>query len=106
MADELRPVEADNHYYESLDAFTRHLDRKFKQRGLRVVQDGSHTEVIIAGKLNRFIPNPTFDPVIVPGCLDEQFRGQIAAGVDPRPLIRVEPISPSYRDRDARLATM
>jgi predicted TIM-barrel fold metal-dependent hydrolase len=106
MADELRPVDADNHYYESLDAFTRHLDRKFKQRGLRVVQDGSHTEVIIAGKLNRFIPNPTFDPVIVPGCLDEQFRGQIPEGVDPRTLIRVEPISPSYRDRDARLATM
>ena len=41
-------------------------------------------EVLIGGKLNRFIPNPTFDPVIVPGCLDLQFRGQIPEGVDPR----------------------
>ena len=106
MANPLRPVDADNHYYESLDAFTRHLDKKFKQRGVRVVRDGTHVEILIAGKLNSFIPNPTFDPVIVPGCLDLQFRGQIPDGVDPRTLSRVEPISPSYRDRDARIATM
>ena len=106
MANELRPVDADNHYYESLDAFTRHLDPKFKRRGVRVVSDGKHVEILIAGKLNQFIPNPTFDPVIVPGCLDLQFRGQIPEGVDPRTLTRVEPISPSYRDRDARIATM
>ena len=106
MANPLRPVDADNHYYESLDAFTRHLDKQFKQRGVRVVRDGTHVEILIGGKLNSFIPNPTFDPVIVPGCLDLQFRGQIPEGVDPRTLSRVEPISPSYRDRDARIATM
>jgi predicted TIM-barrel fold metal-dependent hydrolase len=106
VSEELRPVDADNHYYESLDAFTRHLDRAFAQRGVRVVHDGSHTEILIAGKLNRFIPNPTFDPVIVPGCLDLQFRGRIPEGVDARTLTRVEPISDAYRDRDARLAKM
>jgi predicted TIM-barrel fold metal-dependent hydrolase len=103
---ELRPVDADNHYYETLDAFTRHLDKRFKHRGVRVVHDGSHVEILIAGKLNQFIPNPTFDPVIVPGCLDLQFRGQIPEGVDPRTLTQVEPISPAYRDRDARLAKL
>ena len=86
MANELRPVDADNHYYETLDAFTRHLDPNFKHRGVRVVQDGTHVEMVIGGKVNRFIPNPTFDPVIVPGCLDLQFRGQIPEGVDPRSL--------------------
>ncbi|CUU56664.1 Predicted metal-dependent hydrolase, TIM-barrel fold [Parafrankia irregularis] len=101
-----RPVDADNHYYETLDAFTRHLDRKFRDRGVRVFQDGRHTEMVIGGKVNGFIPNPTFDPVIVPGCLDLQFRGQIPEGVDPRSLTRVEPIRPEYRDREARLATM
>jgi predicted TIM-barrel fold metal-dependent hydrolase len=102
----MRMVDADNHYYETLDSFTRHLDPAFEQRGVRVVQDRKRTEVLIGGKLNRFIPNPTFDPVIVPGCLDLQFRGQIPEGVEPRTLTVVEPISPSYRDRDARLATM
>jgi predicted TIM-barrel fold metal-dependent hydrolase len=106
MADERRPIDADNHYYETLDAFTRHLGREFRHRGVRVVRDGSHTEIVIGGKLNRFIPNPTFDPVIVPGCLDLQFRGQIPEGVDPRTLTRVEAISPTYRDREARLAKM
>ncbi|HWS46010.1 MAG TPA: amidohydrolase family protein [Acidimicrobiia bacterium] len=106
MTNEARPVDADNHYYESLDAFTRHLDKKFAHRGVRVVKDGTHTEILIAGKVNHFIPNPTFDPVIVPGCLDLQFRGQIPEGVDPRTLTEVQPISPAYRDRDARLAKM
>ena len=106
MPDELRPVDADNHYYEPLDAFTRHLDRAFKHRGVRVVQEGKHTEILIGGKLNQFIPNPTFDPVIVAGCMDLQFRGQVPEGVDPRSLMRVEPILASYRDRDARIAKM
>jgi predicted TIM-barrel fold metal-dependent hydrolase len=38
--------------------------------------------------------------------MDLQFRGQIPEGVDPRTLLRVEPISPCYQDRDARLAKM
>ena len=49
---------------------------------------------------------PLIDPVIAPGCLDQQFRGQVPDDVDPRTLTRVEPISAAYRDRDARLATM
>jgi len=38
-----RPIDADNHYYEPLDAFTRHLDKKFRDRGVRMVQDGKRT---------------------------------------------------------------
>jgi predicted TIM-barrel fold metal-dependent hydrolase len=106
MPDPIRPIDADNHYYEALDAFTRHLDRKFKRRGVQVVQNGTHTEILIAERVNAFIPNPTFDPIIVPGCLDLQFRGQIPEGVDPRTLTRVEPISPAYRDRAARVTKM
>jgi predicted TIM-barrel fold metal-dependent hydrolase len=101
-----RPIDADNHYYETLDAFTRHLDPRFKRRGVQVMANGRHTELVIGGRVNGFIPNPTFDPVIVPGCLDLQFRGQIPDGVDPRSLTRVEPISASYRDREARLVKL
>ena len=101
-----RPFDADNHYYEPLDAFTRHLDKKFAWRGVRPIQDGKHIQVLMGGKVNRFIPNPTFDPIIVPGCLDAQFRGQIPKGVDPRTLMKVEPLREEYRDRDKRLAVM
>jgi len=104
MADQ--PIDADNHYYETLDAFTRHLDKKYRERGVQPVQDGKRVKILIGGKVNRFIPNPTFDPIIVPGCLDPLFRGQIPEGVDPRSLMQVEPLRAEYQDKDARLKVM
>ena len=101
-----RPIDADNHYYEPLDAFTRHLDKKFRDRGVKPVQDGKRVQLLVGGKVNRFVPNPTFDPIIVPGCLDPLFRGQIPEGVDPRTLMQVEPLRAEYRDRDVRLKVM
>jgi predicted TIM-barrel fold metal-dependent hydrolase len=99
-------IDADNHYYEPLDAFTRHLPKAFRHRGVRPVQDGTHVELLIGGRLNRFVPNPTFDPIIVPGCIDPIFRGQVPEGVDPRTLMQVEPLRSEYRDRDTRVALM
>jgi predicted TIM-barrel fold metal-dependent hydrolase len=100
------PIDADNHYYEPLDAFTRHLDKEFRWRGVHPVQDGKRWQLLIGGQVNRFVPNPTFDPIIVPGCLDSLFRGQIPEGVDPRSLMQVEPMRSEYRDRDARVAVV
>lgn len=103
---DVRPIDADNHYYEPLDAFTRHLPEEFRQRGVRPVQDGKRVQLLIGGRVNRFVPNPTFDPIIVPGCLDALFRGRIPEGTDPRSLMQVEPLRAEYQDRDARLAVM
>ena len=62
--------------------------------------------LMVAGRINRFIPNPTFDPVARPGVLDDYFRGK-PAGDDIRAAFgELEPIRPEYRDRDARLAVM
>jgi predicted TIM-barrel fold metal-dependent hydrolase len=96
-------VDADNHYYESLDAFTRHLDPKFKQRGVQVVQSGKRYQLLMGERVNRFIPNPTFDPIIVPGCLDVMFRGQVPEDVDPRTLMQVEPLKAEYQNKDQRV---
>ena len=58
--------DADNHYYEATDAFTRHLP----QHRSKLVQwaeiDGKQ-RMIVDNKIFRFIPNPTFDPVARPG---------------------------------------
>jgi len=99
-----RPIDADNHYYEPLDAFTRHLPKEFVRRGVRPVQSGKRVELLIADRVNRFIPNPTFDPIIVAGCLDLFFRGQMPGGADRSKLMQVEPLRSEYRDRDARVA--
>ena len=36
-------IDADNHYYEPLDACTRHLEKEFRRRGVQVVHDGPRT---------------------------------------------------------------
>ena len=47
MALDYKPIDVDNHYYEPLDAFTRHLDKKFKRRGVQMFSDGRHTQAVI-----------------------------------------------------------
>ena len=44
--------------------------------------------LLVGGKINRFIPNPTFDPVARPGILDEYFRGRNPQGKDIRDAVR------------------
>ncbi|MDT5147139.1 MAG: hypothetical protein QOC58_1784, partial [Mycobacterium sp.] len=91
-----------------LDAFTRHLDKRFRRRGVQMYSDGRHIQAIIGDRVNRFIPNPTFDPIIVPGCLDLLFRGEIPDGVEPASLMQVEKLEmrPEYQNRDARVAVL
>ena len=108
MTLDYQPIDVDNHYYEPLDALTRHLDKKFKRRGVQMVTDGKRTLAVIGDRVNHFIPNPTFDPIIVPGCLDLLFRGEIPHGVDPASLMKVERLAehPEYQNRDARVTVL
>jgi predicted TIM-barrel fold metal-dependent hydrolase len=100
------PCDADQHYYEVEESFTRHLDKPFRRRGMRFVSSGRRVEAVAGDRVHRFIPNPTFDPVIVPGCLDLFFRGQVPEGADRAAIHQVEPIRAEYRDRDARVAKL
>jgi len=102
----IRPFDADQHYYEVEESFSRHLDPAWKRRGWRFVRSGKRVEVLAGDKVNRFIPNPTFDPIIVAGCMDLHFRGQVPEGMDRKSMSRVEPIRKEYRDRDARIAKL
>src|SRR6202021_1352269 len=83
-------------------------DKKFGRRGVQIFSDGKHTQAVIGDRVNRFIPNPTFDPIIVPGCLDLLFRGEIPEGVDPASLMKVDRLEahPEYQNRDARVTVM
>ncbi|MEJ7585592.1 MAG: hypothetical protein WKF43_16265 [Acidimicrobiales bacterium] len=62
--------------------------------------------LVVGGRINRFIPNPRFDPVARPGCLDEYFRGRSPADDIRGAFGELEPIRAEYRDRDARLAVL
>ncbi len=102
-----RAFDADHHYYEAEDAFTRHIEREFRQRCMQWAVVDGRKRFLVGGKLNQFIPNPTFDPVAKPGCLDEYFRGRNPEAKDMRGLFgQLEPIAPEYRDRAAKLASL
>lgn len=101
-----RPFDADNHYYEALDAFTRHLDPAWGPRTLQWAEIGRRRYHVLGGKVSRAVVNPTFDPVASPGVLKDYFRGN-PNGDNPLELLRArDRIKDEYRDRDARLATM
>ena len=98
--------DADNHYYEALDAFTRHLDPALGPRVLQWVEIEGRRYHMLGGRISRAVTNPTFNPVAPAGALAVYFRGN-PNGVPMHELMgKPEPIRPEYRDRDARLATM
>jgi predicted TIM-barrel fold metal-dependent hydrolase len=104
---DFRLFDCDNHYYEATDAFTRHIEPGFAKRTMQWGEIAGKTRLLVGGKINRFIPNPTFDPVSKPGALDEYFRGRNPKGQGTAELFGdLEPISPAYRNRDARLTLM
>ena len=99
--------DADNHYYEATDAYTRHIPKEMAKRAMQWAEINGRPRLLVGGKVSKFIPNPTFDPVAKPGSLDEYFRGRNPGSKDIRALFgELEPIRPEYRDRDARLAVM
>ena len=95
--------DADNHYYEATDAFIRHVDPKMHKRCMQWATVDGRERLLVAGRVNRFIPNPTFDPVARPGCLDDYFRGKVPASDMREAFGELKPISAAYRNRDARI---
>jgi predicted TIM-barrel fold metal-dependent hydrolase len=104
-----RPFDADNHYYEATDAFTRHIEPAMAKRCMQWADVGGKRRLLVGGRINKFIPNPTFDPIAAPGSLEDYFRGRNQDGLDVKTMFGdLEPIAdhPGYRQRDARLALL
>jgi hypothetical protein len=101
--------DSDNHYYEAPDAFTRHIEPQYAKRGMQWAEVNGKTRLLVGGRINRFIPNPTWDPVSKPGALDEYFRGRNPKGADTSTLFgELDRLAdhPEYQNRDARLRLM
>jgi predicted TIM-barrel fold metal-dependent hydrolase len=101
-----KAFDADQHYYEAEDAFIRHIDPAMRKRCMQWAEIDGKKRLLVGGRVNRFIPNPTFDPVAHPGCLDSYFRAKTSAKDIREAFGQLEPISPFYRDRQARLTSM
>lgn len=100
--------DADNHLYESADAFTRYLPQSRRRDFFWVTDDRGHRHIIVDGRLWDYLPNPTFDPIAVAGCLLEAFEGKttmLAAKESAYTFERLDD-RPEYQHRDARLQRM
>ncbi|MDH4170611.1 MAG: amidohydrolase [Acidimicrobiia bacterium] len=110
MADlDFLAFDADNHYYEAEDAFTRHIDRSMAKRCVQWAEINGRKRLLVGGRVNKFIPNPTFDPIAKPGSLEDYFRGKNLDGKDMMAMfgdLEAMAANPGYRDREARLGLM
>jgi predicted TIM-barrel fold metal-dependent hydrolase len=98
--------DADNHYYEALDAFTRYVDPKMASRCVQWCEMGGRKYHVIGGKVSHAVVNVTFDPIAKAGAMYEYFRGN-PHGRTPEDFLRDrEPIPDYYRERDSRIALM
>jgi predicted TIM-barrel fold metal-dependent hydrolase len=100
--------DADNHYWEAHDAFTRHRDPKFKDRGLRLAEVDGKMRYFIGDKLHPILPGPgDLHGRPVPGSLFDYFAGTAASDPHQPSLWSEKPAEhPEWYDRDARLSCM
>ena len=103
FADLPHPVfDADNHYYEALDAFTRHLDPAVGSRTVQWCEINGRRYHLLAGQVSHAVTNPTFDPIAKPGAMYDYFRGNPDGRNPLEMLSEREPIRPEYREPGAR----
>ena len=67
--------DADNHMYETTDAFTKYLPAEYT--GLvKYVQINGRTKIALRNVISEYIPNPTFNKVAPPGAQELEFRAK------------------------------
>ncbi|MGF7235257.1 MAG: amidohydrolase family protein [Frankia sp.] len=98
--------DADNHLYETEEAFTKYLPAEFKG-AIRYVQVDGRTKIAVRGQITEYIPNPTFEVVARPGAQEEYFRVGNPEGKSYREIVGKPMRSiPAFRDPAARLELM
>jgi predicted TIM-barrel fold metal-dependent hydrolase len=99
-------LDADQHYYEARDAFTRYLPPEWSARTVREAVIDGKLRHIVGGRVEMTVNNPTFNPIVRPGALMDFFRGNPSGLKQTDYLRNREPLPACYHNRDARLATM
>jgi len=98
--------DADNHLYETREAFTKFLPERY-QGAIDYVDVHGRTKIVVRGVISNYIPNPTFDVVARPGAMEDYFRIGNPDGKSRREIFG-EPMKaiPAFRDPAARVALM
>jgi predicted TIM-barrel fold metal-dependent hydrolase len=98
--------DADNHFYETEESFTRHLPKQY-DGVIKYIEINGRKKIVVRNVISDYIPNPTFEVVAKPGAQEEYFRSGNPDGKSYRELIG-EPMRsiPAFRDPAERLKVM
>ena len=98
-----RPFDCDNHYYESKDAFTRHVPKNMRSRCVQWAEIDGRMRHIVGGKIAHAVSNPTWDPIAKPGAIAAFLRGN-PDKLKPEELMgESEPLPDYYLNSEARI---
>src|SRR5580698_401707 len=78
--------DADNHMYETTDAFTKFLPPAYSGL-IKYVEVNGRTKIAVRNVISEYIPNPTFNVVGRPGASEEPFKHGNPEGKSRREII-------------------
>ena len=96
--------DADNHYYEPVDCFTRFIEPGFRDRAIHAVVEKGRESIRVGNRPFTFLENVPYRIVSRPGSLREMLRN--LSNDDYEASDFREPVSPEFLDRTARLQRM
>jgi len=98
--------DADNHMYETRDALTKFLPKRY-ERAIDFVDVRGRTKIMVRGTVSEYIPNPTFDVVAAPGAQEDYFRNGNPGGLSFREFLGTPiPCLPGFREPAPRIELM
>ncbi|MDX1873864.1 amidohydrolase family protein [Mycolicibacterium sp. 120266] len=97
--------DADNHMYETVDAYTRYLPEKYSE-AIKYVDINGRIKLQILGTVTETIPNPTYDVIPTPGAWADYYRGINPEGKTLRELAQPIRCPEEFRRPEPRLALM
>ncbi len=100
-----RLIDADGHYYEPDDCFSRHIESRFRDATVRVERGTDGLGRVYIGNRRTFMSVMPGDYASAPGALQGLFVGGVADGFTHREVINAKD-HPEFTDRAARTALM
>jgi predicted TIM-barrel fold metal-dependent hydrolase len=98
-------IDADEHYYEADDCFSRHIEARFADDTIRVRRGPDGLGRIYLGSRRTFMSVMPGDYASAPGALQGLFVGGVADGFTHREVVTVRD-HPEFIEKSARLALM
>jgi predicted TIM-barrel fold metal-dependent hydrolase len=98
-------IDADGHYYEPDDCFSRHIEPKYKDDTIRVVRGQDGLGRIFLGDRRTFMSVMPGDYASAPGALQGLFVGGVKEGFDHREVINAKDY-PAFTEKNARVALL